>query len=1494
MNRLLQAVGVVLLLVSTASAASPSKPNTSRLEPAALASPGNARVGDGLRLDYAVRNPTALASARGQVTFSLSSATSTAASLQASGAAAPSAVAAGRSYRLTSVSLEGLAAGQTVSGSVVAAVPNMAAGEYNLVAVVHESGHPVTDDRALTSTHVVTVAARTSVLPNLSVVSVSGPTLVATDTTITGTAIFANDPAGSVAAGDFVSEFQLALDGFPEVIAAAEQPTVAGPLSPGAQVQVQAALAVPANATPGTYRILARADVTDTVLESREDDNQTAGAEIQVVVDALPPELHVTAPADGLVLSGTEATVTVSATDDAGVRAVTANGLPLLPNPSGTWSGAVPLLEGPNALVVTATDLVGHETTQEIHVRRDTIAPALELTSPAGGSEVYATSIRLAGRLVDAGPVALQVAGAAVPVAADGSFGVDVPLAMGDNAFTLVAVDQAGNRASAIVHIQRVTPPLRVTVSEPAAAFVVKSALLSVRGVVTGAQGTATVTVNGTQAPLSGDGSFSAMTTVAVGQVSVEVAAADASGQTVRVVIQGTRVGAGTDGAAAGWCDSKPGTAMTYDPAGNLTGIYDTANDVSNCGCPGHACAPSAAGAAACSKGVCGVVAGAGFIGLSNDPTNCGTIGHVCPAVANGGATCENGSCAVECATGYAAIGSGCFDILRDPLNCGSVGNVCQATTMGVPVCTDGLCGLECRPEHVSVGGRCIDINTDPQNCGTVQNVCPGTDNGSGVCVDARCGLQCDPGYVMRGWYSCVDLSTDPENCGAVYNQCPTSDHGTTTCSNGVCNLQCEPHYLQQAGACIDVAVDPANCGGAGVACSVPRNAYPTCTDAVCGFACNPGYVLRGGQCEPRDPTSDLDYCGADAVQCPPDEHGVADCDNGVCGVTCNAGYGLYGGVCVPSTDPAHCGTRTTACPTVAHAVALCINNTCDLRCADGYERSGNTCVAVAADPLNCGWVGHRCTTPAHGTAVCEAGACGVSCNAGYPEQDGACVDVQTDQWNCGALENICPGAYENSATCSAGVCATVGAPSITGVARMRTVFAISYTSSTGLLALQDDLTSNPPSSVIGGDGTTEYQVLSVSPAGLMLARGLDPAVVLTGEEWAEGTWWKARLVFPPSASDTIDLTRNDGLVVRGTGLRADGQLGLMTTAGDVPGDLSSAIYSADKAVVPEIRDITERFAFVAFRSVRGDAATWNPVRWSDAPRITSIRAEGDYDCGADTWACPSYVAYGRQLAVEGYWLDNVNLVSFEHVVSGDNAEELVPARGSGSASPDWYQVTDANHLTLWLDVDGGPVARGLLLRSTYNGSYTTYLQEPYPGLRYLSFIQSDENGLQGFSVALTAVPPSTKAISYGRVLTNRGYRSDWDSFEVGTVSPLDDDRLLFRANAFTAGDVDSIRFVSHWGGTPCPAAVKSFGGSPIVVRFEPMDYFPSAYCRMVVRLKDGSEIYSPFTFWFASKHAPLPPTPDPGDPGPDPDPQPFPMPQPRTPGQGSTNTVIP
>lgn len=220
---------------------------------------------------------------------------------------------------------------------------------------------------------------------------------------------------------------------------------------------------VAATVSGGTFSatvLLSEGDNTLTVIGTNSVGLTTTEA-VSGTLDTVPPEITITAPAAGQMVSDAAFTVEGTVSDDrSGVAGVTVNGVAAVVL-NGTYSRALTLAEGANAITAIATDAAGNTTTATGSVLLDTIPPTLSVASPAGDLITNNPELTVSGMASDSGSglESVTVNGVEAPVSG-GAYALDVTLAEGTNTVTVTATDRVG-------HVTTVTRSVLLDTQEP-------------------------------------------------------------------------------------------------------------------------------------------------------------------------------------------------------------------------------------------------------------------------------------------------------------------------------------------------------------------------------------------------------------------------------------------------------------------------------------------------------------------------------------------------------------------------------------------------------------------------------------------------------------------------------------------------------------------------------------------------------------------------------------------------------------------------------------------------------------------------------------------------------------------------------------------------------------------------------------------------------------------------------------------------------------------
>lgn len=248
-------------------------------------------------------------------------------------------------------------------------------------------------------------------------------------------------------------------------------------------------------------------------------------ASSSVILDTQPPVLTVSAPAAGTLTKDTTIVVQGNVADPH-LATFTVGGAPVaLPPGGGPFSVPVPLVEGPNVVLVEGRDVVGHVVSRSIAVERDTVKPVVRIAESGvalEGGRSYNRNLTITVGVVEAHPGTLAVT-------LDGtSFtsGATVS-AEGEHALSATAQDQAGNSEASTVRftIDKTAPSLAIMAPTPG------STVRSLPQTLEGVSGDAvSVDVNGTGVtPAAGRFAIAAFP-FAEGPVTVTATGTDAAG----------------------------------------------------------------------------------------------------------------------------------------------------------------------------------------------------------------------------------------------------------------------------------------------------------------------------------------------------------------------------------------------------------------------------------------------------------------------------------------------------------------------------------------------------------------------------------------------------------------------------------------------------------------------------------------------------------------------------------------------------------------------------------------------------------------------------------------------------------------------------------------------------------------------------------------------------------------------------------------------------
>ena len=272
---------------------------------------------------------------------------------------------------------------------------------------------------------------------------------------------------------------------------------------------------------------------------ARDAAGNTTTSALKLRVEARPPVVSITSPADGTRVSGSTVRVTgtvkgpsvASRGPATPAVAVDVNGQRAEVEGE-TFSADLPAAAGRLTLRATARSGAGHTATHSVTVEVDTAAPELTLDSPRPGTATRQRTVTVSGRVDD--PTATVRVNDLPATVSGGSFSATVPVPdEGEQTIRVVAQDAAGNRRrlEVPVTVDRTPPSVRLSLADGAS---VDGRALSIVGTADDG-GAISVSVNGESADRLARGFRAELDTLKPGRHVLEAVARDEAGNETRV-----------------------------------------------------------------------------------------------------------------------------------------------------------------------------------------------------------------------------------------------------------------------------------------------------------------------------------------------------------------------------------------------------------------------------------------------------------------------------------------------------------------------------------------------------------------------------------------------------------------------------------------------------------------------------------------------------------------------------------------------------------------------------------------------------------------------------------------------------------------------------------------------------------------------------------------------------------------------------------------------
>jgi len=236
------------------------------------------------------------------------------------------------------------------------------------------------------------------------------------------------------------------------------------------------------------------------------------------IFDTVLPFVRVVEPAGGTATNASHISVIGLVEEDARLMV---GGL-ILPVDGTSFEVLLELNEGENVFVFTARDMAGNVNTTVLNVMRDSVPPAINITSPLSGAKLNRSTVEVAGSTEPDAHV--RVDGKAVSMTG-GAFWVELTLKEGANSIVIEAQDGLGNLEREVLSVWVDTAGPRLSILGPANRTLSNQTVIEVFGIT---EPGASVWVAGRLTVGNADGRFSVLVSLPVeGQNIIQVLAWD-------------------------------------------------------------------------------------------------------------------------------------------------------------------------------------------------------------------------------------------------------------------------------------------------------------------------------------------------------------------------------------------------------------------------------------------------------------------------------------------------------------------------------------------------------------------------------------------------------------------------------------------------------------------------------------------------------------------------------------------------------------------------------------------------------------------------------------------------------------------------------------------------------------------------------------------------------------------------------------------------------
>ncbi|MFO0985359.1 MAG: hypothetical protein U1E76_27110, partial [Planctomycetota bacterium] len=264
------------------------------------------------------------------------------------------------------------------------------------------------------------------------------------------------------------------------------------------------------------------------------------------ISDTSPPQLTAISPASDTIVGASPAAISLHVEDESATT-ISSNPPAMwapssFPAPSsGDAAASFALEEGPNEVIITATDAQGLSTSVTTSLILDSTAPQVAITSPADAAIIAANAVSVTADVSDATStdvVSVPAGVSGLVAAGGGELSGVVALEEGANVITVSATDEAGHVGGSSITVVRDTVAPSLSVTTPADGALLSSSPAAVTVSVIDASASTLMIGSHAFAIPAGGGVVADAVTLAEGANLIPITASDAAGNSSSAMLQ--------------------------------------------------------------------------------------------------------------------------------------------------------------------------------------------------------------------------------------------------------------------------------------------------------------------------------------------------------------------------------------------------------------------------------------------------------------------------------------------------------------------------------------------------------------------------------------------------------------------------------------------------------------------------------------------------------------------------------------------------------------------------------------------------------------------------------------------------------------------------------------------------------------------------------------------------------------------------------------------